>query len=142
VAVAVKPGLTGFGAFTVKYDGKTDEPKNAGTYAVTVDIAEGENNIAAAGISLGNYTINKSILTVVGADVTPKTYDGTTDANITDVSFVKAWLMAKPWISALIMQFPMQGSTVRMLVMIKPSQERWSFSTLRRRATTALLMAA
>ncbi len=48
--------MTGLGTVVVKYDGKTELPTAAGTYAVTVDIAEGDNFTAAV-IPLGEYTI-------------------------------------------------------------------------------------
>lgn len=54
-----------FGAFTVKYDGGTAAPVDAGTYAVTVDVAGGTHFAAATGIFLGNYTIAKA----AGAEV-------------------------------------------------------------------------
>ncbi|MDE5830562.1 MAG: MBG domain-containing protein, partial [Clostridia bacterium] len=41
-------------AITVKYNGSTDKPVNAGEYAVTVDIAKTDNYNAVTGISLGN----------------------------------------------------------------------------------------
>jgi hypothetical protein len=56
-AVTAKDGVTGLGAITVKYNGSTTLPVNAGTYAVTADIAAGSNYSAALGLSLGSYTI-------------------------------------------------------------------------------------
>ncbi|MDR1642996.1 MAG: cadherin-like beta sandwich domain-containing protein [Clostridiales bacterium] len=77
---------TGFGAISVKYDGLGDVPANAKTYAVTAEIAEG-TNYTSAKLELGNYTIAKAKLTPSGATVAPKTYDGTTAADVTEVSF-------------------------------------------------------
>ena len=54
-----------FGAITVKYDGETAAPVNAGTYVVTVDVAGGTHFAAATGIFLGNYTIAQA----TGAEV-------------------------------------------------------------------------
>lgn len=76
--LSVTAKTTGIGAATVKYDGSTAEPKDADSYAVTVSIAEG-TNYAAADISLGDYVINRAVLTVTG--IAAKTYDGTTDAS-------------------------------------------------------------
>jgi hypothetical protein len=50
--------LTGFGEIAVKYGGSEAAPTEAGTYAVTADIAEGAN-YAAASLALGEYTIAK-----------------------------------------------------------------------------------
>jgi hypothetical protein len=40
-----------------QYDGSTTEPTDAGTYAIIVDIAEGDNYTAATGLYLGNFVI-------------------------------------------------------------------------------------
>jgi hypothetical protein len=68
LAVSAASGVTGLGTTTVKYRGvagtvyaeTTTAPTDAGTYAVTVDIAAGTNYTAAAGLALGNYTIGKA----------------------------------------------------------------------------------
>lgn len=49
----------GIGTRTVKYADSTTAPTNAGTYAVTFDVAEGQNYTAATGLSIGTLTINK-----------------------------------------------------------------------------------
>jgi hypothetical protein len=54
---------TGLGAVTVKYDGSSTAPTNAGVYVVTADIAEGTNYTAATNVALGFYTINKMLAT-------------------------------------------------------------------------------
>jgi len=51
---------TGGGAVTIYYNGSTTVPTVAGTYTVTVDVAAVANYAAAAGISLGEYTIAKA----------------------------------------------------------------------------------
>ena len=63
-AVTVSSDIVASSAITVKYDGATTIPTNAGTYAITVDVAETDNYNAIAGITLGNYTINKKTITV------------------------------------------------------------------------------
>ena len=78
VTVAAAEGISGLGEITVKYNGSTDEPKNAGTYAVTVSIAESEN-YDSADIPLGDYIIDKAELSITGIDA--KIYDGTKDAS-------------------------------------------------------------
>ncbi len=51
---------TGMGDVTVvKYDGNATVPTNAGSYAVTFDVAEGTNYNAKTGLSIGNLTINQ-----------------------------------------------------------------------------------
>ncbi len=80
VTVTAAPGISGLGEITVKYNGSTTAPKDKGTYAVTVSIAEGTNYAASTtDFELGNYTINKAELTATG--IAAKTYDGTTDAS-------------------------------------------------------------
>ena len=59
VSVTAGSGKT-LGAITVIYNSITNEPPiNAGTYAVTVNIAGSAEYNAVTGLSLGNYTINK-----------------------------------------------------------------------------------
>jgi hypothetical protein len=77
------------GAITaVKYNGGADVPVNAGTYAVTAEIAEGTVYDAET-VSLGSYTISRAQITVdpAGSAVAPKQYDGTTAAEVTSVAF-------------------------------------------------------
>jgi len=50
------------GALAVKYAGAATVPVNAGTYALTVDVAGGSNFNAAPGLVLGNYTITKAVI--------------------------------------------------------------------------------
>lgn len=72
----VTSNASGLGEFTVKYNGSETAPVNAGTYTVTVDVAEGSNYNAASGIELGSFTIDPrdaSITIPAGQTVT---YDG------------------------------------------------------------------
>ncbi|MDR1131459.1 MAG: family 43 glycosylhydrolase, partial [Oscillospiraceae bacterium] len=55
--VTAAPGVAGLGDITVYYNGSADVPADAGTYAVTADLAEGASFEAAAGFELGSYTI-------------------------------------------------------------------------------------
>jgi len=59
-------GIDGLGAITVKYGGSITVPVNAGTYTVTVDLADGTNYLAANGLALGSYTIERA--TVAGVN--------------------------------------------------------------------------
>ncbi|MBQ7779115.1 MAG: hypothetical protein IJ404_01345 [Clostridia bacterium] len=54
--VIVTTTASGMGEFTVKYNGGTDVPINAGYYAVTLDVAKGEN-FNAATIELGAFGV-------------------------------------------------------------------------------------
>jgi len=71
---------TGMGTVTVKYDGGSDAPSAAGSYAVTFDVAEGSNYSAATGLSIGTLTIGKKSVTISGVTVENKPYDGETAA--------------------------------------------------------------
>ena len=59
-AVTAGPGVTGLGSITVKYNGGPDLPVDAGSWAVTADIAEGANYRAVSGLDLGSFTIGKA----------------------------------------------------------------------------------
>ena len=58
VSVTAGSGKT-LGVITVKYNGDTTAPINAGTYAITVDIAGNASYYVVTELYLGNYTINK-----------------------------------------------------------------------------------
>jgi hypothetical protein len=77
----------GMGNITVKYDGNDATPVNAKTYAVTVEITDGTNFNASNEILLGYFTVNQKNITISGGDVAAKTYDGTTGATVTGVTF-------------------------------------------------------
>ncbi|HML36224.1 MAG TPA: Ig-like domain-containing protein [Bacillota bacterium] len=67
-------GSADVGAVTVKYGGGTAAPKNAGTYAIAVDVAESAEYKAVAGLSLGNYKISKKDVTITGAAATDREF--------------------------------------------------------------------
>jgi hypothetical protein len=79
-------GVVGLGAITVKYDGGDTLPTNAGTYEVTVDIAQGSNYTEAT-LTLGEFTITPKPISIINATVEPKTYDGTTAGTVSGVTF-------------------------------------------------------
>jgi len=94
ITVTPKPSSSGLGSITVKYTG-TDgtiypesitPPTNAGSYTITAEIAA-STSYAAATPTLGTLVIAKKPITISGATVTSKPYDGTTTATITDVAF-------------------------------------------------------
>lgn len=59
VAVTEKTGTRGMGDVTVKYDGSTEVPINAGSYEVTIDVRDGRNYNGRT-IVVGTLTINKA----------------------------------------------------------------------------------
>ena len=67
--------------YTVTYSGNCTD---AGTYTVTVT---GKGNYSGTASSKPTYTINPATLTISGATLADKTYDGTTAATVTDVTF-------------------------------------------------------
>gem|GEM_PF-6112383 len=66
--VTLSYNVDGIGVITIYYDGLTTAPTDAGTYMITIDVAEpvtgGGNYNAATNLSLGNFTINKAPITV------------------------------------------------------------------------------
>lgn len=58
--VAVKDGIAGMGAVTIKYNGVTTVPTDAGTYQVTFDVATGTGYASATGLVAGTFTITKA----------------------------------------------------------------------------------
>lgn len=64
---------------------KEDVPTNAGTYTVRATFAATNNYKAVTAEK--NFTISKRTLNIKGASVEPKTYDESTDAKVTEVTF-------------------------------------------------------
>ena len=60
VNVTTKAGIRGMGMITVRYNGSTEKPVNAGSYAITIDVADGSNYKAISGIEAGTLTIKKA----------------------------------------------------------------------------------
>ena len=60
VNVTTKSGIRGMGAVTVRYNGRTEAPTNVGSYAITIDVADGSNYKAISGIKAGTLTIKKA----------------------------------------------------------------------------------
>lgn len=59
VTVNAKTGIVGMGDITVKYNGKSELPKNAETYQISIDVAEGTNYAAKDNIEIGSFVIEK-----------------------------------------------------------------------------------
>ena len=60
VNVKEKDGINGMGNVTVKYNGSTQAPMNAGSYVVTFDVDGGINYNARTGMEAGTLTIGKA----------------------------------------------------------------------------------
>jgi hypothetical protein len=76
-SVLAASGVVGLGEITLRYSGGA-EAVNAGEYAVSADVAQGENYEAAAGIPLDTFTIGKATLTAAHfAFPATLPYDGT-----------------------------------------------------------------
>jgi len=69
VDVTLAQGKTGIGTITVKYNGSTTEPADAGIYTVTFDVTAGLNFNAAPGLPAGTLTINKADPVVADFDI-------------------------------------------------------------------------
>ena len=74
------------GTGSTSYGPSNEAPENAGTYTVTATVAETATHTSAESEPVG-FTISKAELTITGVDVQSKTYDGTTAATVTGVSF-------------------------------------------------------
>ncbi len=98
-APTLKSPYTGVGTITVKYNGETGEPVNAGLYEVTFDVDEGDNFTAATGIEYGFIFILPAEVTVTGTGVAGGTYgDKLGDLTITGLttSVPGAWAFNDP----------------------------------------------
>jgi hypothetical protein len=80
--------------YTYNGNGSEAQPVDAGNYAVAVNVSPGENYHAATGLSLGNFVINKAVISPAVlrfATDTVATYDGTAKSvgvsmlNITEI---------------------------------------------------------
>jgi hypothetical protein len=74
VTVTPKAGVGVVNA--IKYNGSTQLPINAGTYAVTIDVAPGATFGAATNLSLGTYTITKADLSKVAVTIKDMSWTG------------------------------------------------------------------
>ena len=96
--IEAKTGVTGLGAIAARYAGASGTtyaesataPTNAGSYTVYADIAEGTNYLAAKIDLSGSSSymvISKKSISISGSTIAPKTYDGTTAATVSAISF-------------------------------------------------------
>jgi len=86
---------------TVFYNGSTTPPKDAGSYAISVFIAKSEDYDSAT-VSLGYLSIGRKgvTITINSATAKNKTYDATTIAEITSISFDESQLFPGDKVSA------------------------------------------
>ena len=72
--VAVDSNVSGIGAITVKYYDENntlvDGPVNAGRYTVKIDVAESELCAAVSDLIIGEFTVERKLVTVTVDDVT------------------------------------------------------------------------
>ena len=65
VSVSTVGSISGMGTVTATlYNGSATVPTNAGTYAITINVAAGASYTAASGLALGSYTINPASQTI------------------------------------------------------------------------------
>lgn len=81
VTVTAKEGVDA-GAITVKYNGETTAPSNAGTYAITYDVAATANTEGLTNVSAGDMTITKVKVPVPTAK-SSLTYTGSAQSGVT-----------------------------------------------------------
>ena len=96
--VTTKNGVTGMGAVTLTYyeDGEKlgGAPTDAGTYTVKIDVAEGSNYAAAAGVAdlSWTFTIAKAKQSVpTGFSVTDETAAGAADGSVSGLPANAEW---------------------------------------------------
>lgn len=77
------------GTLTVKYNGDTALPVDAGTYYITVDCESDGNYASATALSVGTLVIQPAELTL-SFDVADKVYDATTNASLVSGSIAIA----------------------------------------------------
>jgi|GEM_PF-5812983 len=66
--VIVTSNIDAFADITVRYNGSVQIPVNAGTYMVSIDVAQSQTHEAAS-LLLGNYIIEKAKLTAIAEDM-------------------------------------------------------------------------
>jgi len=78
-----------FGKITTLYNGKSERPRDAGTYRISADIEASDDYAAALVENLGVFTISKRnvALSIKQALVKDKDYDAQTKAEVTSLAF-------------------------------------------------------
>ncbi|MDR0711612.1 MAG: YDG domain-containing protein, partial [Prevotellaceae bacterium] len=86
VSVSLIAGYTGQEIITVTYNDSDALPTDAGEYEVKVSIT-GNDNFNDDTITLGTLVILKKEVSIESFSIESKTYDGTTDARVSSVTF-------------------------------------------------------
>ena len=81
VTITPKAGMSD-GTITIFYDGSLIAPSAAGTYAVTFNVAEGTNYLAATGFSAGTFTIAAPVTITTNADSGPGSLRAAINSNL------------------------------------------------------------
>lgn len=95
---ATVSGTGGGTVSNIKYDGSYSVPTNAGTYAVTADIAASMNYSAATNLLAGNFIIKKASLTIT-ANNRPKCFGET--INFAGTEFTSSGLISPDLVTSV-----------------------------------------
>lgn len=74
------------GSGSTKYLKSITPPKNAGTYEILLDVAEGSKYASVKNLSIGTYELGKKSVTVSGIIGTDKVYNGKANATVNTAS--------------------------------------------------------
>ena len=81
-----KDSSKNIGDVTVKYNGKIEEPKIAGTYHVTFDVAETEDYNAAKDLEIGTFKITQKELKMTAKAESRAYEEGNTSVTLKDIA--------------------------------------------------------
>ena len=84
-APTIKDSSKKIGAVTVKYNGTTEEPKVAGTYHVTFDVAESADYNAAKDLEIGTFKITQKELKMTAKAESRAYEEGNTSVTLKDI---------------------------------------------------------
>ena len=90
VTVTTASDIRGMGAITVRYNGSTEKPVNAGNYEITIDVADGSNYKAITGIEAGTLTIKKAAAPTLADVKAEHAYATTGEQTISLAELVKS----------------------------------------------------
>lgn len=85
-APTIKDSSKKIGAVTVKYNGTTEEPKVAGTYHVTFDVAESADYNAAKDLEIGTFKITQKELKMTAKAESRAYEEGNTSVTLKDIA--------------------------------------------------------
>ena len=90
MTVTTASDIRGMGAITVRYNGSTEKPVNAGNYEITIDVADGSNYKAITGIEAGTLTIKKAAAPTLADVKAEHAYATTGEQTISLAELVKS----------------------------------------------------